>query len=400
MTFRTRILARVGAITLLAAGALATAGAPALAAPADADLALTVTGLTVAADATGKHAVATVSNKSPRGTATGVTIIFDLSSVDTEKVALVLPDDPGVCESHSDDPQIFLCGVADLPAGANADLAFRLTNKGGASGSAGTFVVGVAHDGQDLNEGNNNFRHENLTVGDNGPDLYAFAWDVPLKADGSYGTVAPGGTAPLKFIVGNQGDRAVTGFKVTVTLPAGATFGGSVEGCTYAADNRSAVCEYTKLPIVPVDDEEDADADPAKQEPPFSLYGFEMPITVDANAKVGVNLTDGVVDVVSTGVVRRPQALRNKAFTLPRGVTGLTELPADVDPTDNTDEFSVFVGAPSDNGGGGGGGGLPITGSPTALLGGAGLAALLLGGMLFLLARRRRVVLVTPGDEK
>lgn len=78
---------------------------------------------------------------------------------------------------------------------------------------------------------------------------------------------------------------------------------------------------------------------------------------------------------------------------LPR--SAMTEVPVDVDPSDNKNAFTVFVGEVPDDGGIGGGE-LPKTGMPAVLIGGVGAGALVAGVVLFLVARRRKVVLESP----
>ena len=88
---------------------------------------------------------------------------------------------------------------------------------------------------------------------------------------------------------------------------------------------------------------------------------------------------------------------RGETFDWPDNVLEVPES-LDVDPTDNSDEFSVYVSAQS-GGGGGGGGELPITGMQVGVIGGVGLAVVIAGVVLLLVGRRRRMVLVAPRDE-
>ena len=83
MTTRTRrALAWLSAATLTAGGTVALAASPALAQRNDAaDLGVTLTGTALAATATRKVVDVTVTNAGP-GTATGSTLVLDLTGLD------------------------------------------------------------------------------------------------------------------------------------------------------------------------------------------------------------------------------------------------------------------------------------------------------------------------------
>jgi hypothetical protein len=51
----------------------------------------------------------------------------------------------------------------------------------------------------------------------------------------------------------NQGDMTADGVKVTVTLPAKATFAEVEPGCVYTADNRTVTCQYADITLIPAD---------------------------------------------------------------------------------------------------------------------------------------------------
>jgi hypothetical protein len=262
-----------------------------------------------------------------------------------------------------------------------------LTRKTG-TGEAGTLTVKAAHQGTD-GKPDNNSATADVVIGETGPDLYAYAPDVPfdLKSGRVVGAVEPGGTAKLYYEVGNFGDVAVTGIKLTITLPKHATFAEVEPDCEYNSANSMATCTYEKLPIVPADDDTDENDDI------FSAVQFYNVLKIAADAPAPSSLTGGQVHVEPIVAGEEVPNVERRAVTaLPRNATG-TEA-KDVDETDNTDEFVIHV-AKSD----GGGGGLPVTGARAGLIGGVGLGALVLGGVLLLLARRRRVVLVAPADE-
>jgi hypothetical protein len=248
--------------------------------------------------------------------------------------------------------------------------------------------VKASHKGVDSKPDNNSATAD-VVIGETGPDLYAFAPDMPfdLKTGRVVGAVEPGGTAKLYYEVGNFGDVAVTGVKLTITLPEHATFAEVEPDCEYNSANSVATCTYEKLPIVPADDDTDEGDDI------FSAVRFYNVLKIAAEAPAPGSLAGGLVKVEP--IVAReeaPSIERRAAAALPRNATGAAA--RDVDETDNTDEFVVHV-AESD----GGGGGLPVTGARVGLIGGLGAGVLVLGAVLVLVARRRRVVLVPPAEE-
>jgi hypothetical protein len=386
-------LARVGAIALLTAGALVTTAVPASAAAPETDFALTLTGTTIAANASGKFGSLTVTNL---GTATPkqVDLRFDLADLDLSKVELDLGDcDQGVDEIR--------CGLLDefVPGPeANADLDLPFVRAEGATGSAGTLTAVVEVAGDSV-AGNNSVTVQ-VSVGEVGVDLDVVAEDVHAVNDAGELTgdpVAPGEVTALVAHVLNQGDRTAEGVQVWVKLPEHVSFAEKLSACTYSGGGRIATCRYADLDLIP------ADLDDPET---FLLSGrdFWFMVQVDDDAAVPV-LKKGLVrahavrtadaDAASVRALRKqkPQYDANVRAHVPGHSV------RDTDETDNTDEFSVFV-ALEESGGSGGGGGLPVTGPQAAVLGGGGLAVAVAGALLFLSARRRRVVLVTPGDER
>ncbi|GGQ38941.1 hypothetical protein [Couchioplanes azureus] len=425
MNSRFHLLVRTAAASALAAGAIAAFGAPARAADNVADLELKITGTKVAATSSGKFVKATIKNHGPN-TAVDTIIYFANEDLDGEKVQLEVPD----AESCENEGKSFVCIVGDIPSGASLDLPIKLTRKGG-TGSAGKLFAAVAHEGIDDNEGNDvTARGVDVQVGVSGPDLYAVAADVASDDNGGKKLVAPGSVAELTFEVGNQGDVAVEGFHFDIQLPKHVSFAEELEGCTYDAAKTVATCTYDELPLVP------GDQDQVEDDEIFSAVAGTTDIKVAADAPSPKDLT-GTVKVkaiIGAAVVEGPVA--SQAVTeLPEGIVGekaeegpVEQAPPartvkpgstvpEVDKSDNTDQFVVFVGKTggaggSDNaaggknnaggnpaGGAGGAGELAVTGMQTALVGGVGVAVVAVGGLLLLSARRRRVVLVTPGDE-
>ncbi|HWH00857.1 MAG TPA: hypothetical protein VNV66_16445 [Pilimelia sp.] len=405
----------MGAVAALGAGALALSG-PAYASAATADLELTVTGNSIAATSSGKVNDVTVINHGPDAVAE-LAIEIDWSQLDTSRVEITKPD---ACEAEPG-KKVFYCGYENVKSGEAADLGFELVRKG-AVGPAGKLTFTVAHEGTDKNL-RNNTKTVNVAVTPSGPDLYAFAYDVPTTFAGGepkVGTVAPGAQTRMVYEVGNFGDVPTTGLKLQVTLPNGATFAEVEEDCTYNSTNTVATCTYDKFVLVP------ADADKPGDEI-FAAARFYHLINIAAGVRAPSTLKGGVVAVAPIVAATPPAAaaVTEAQAELPEGVEGVaaseenaeaatgpqnslvgeSRLARDADRTDNSDEFHALVAkaaAPTTPapGAGGGAGELPVTGAKAGLIGGAGAAVLVVGGVLLLSARQRRVVLVTPGDEK
>lgn len=383
MTFRN--LARFSAVGLLAAGALAVVATPALAA-AGADLAVTAKGTTVAAGASVKLGQIQVANTSDVD-ATGVTVRIDLGDVDLSK-ATVTPLVKTECTSEKDGA-LLVCAIGKIAKRSTFKGEFGIVVNGGEAGAAGAMKVTVSQAGTDP-DGANNTVEVPITVAGGGVDLNVRAFDVPTDKDINTGTVAPGDDAPLLFAVLNVGTRTSRGLKINVKLPEHTTFVGEYEDCTISSGRRVLNCDAPNLAIAPITE------DGSGQGP--LTGGFA--VHVSDKAKGGVNLTGGAVTVETTGAVvdESPVAeaaiMRKSASTLPSYLT-FAAAPKDLDPTDDTDTFTVFV---ADGGGSGGGDGLPVTGPAAFAIGGGGLAVLAAGLVLFFVARRRRIVLVTPRD--
>jgi uncharacterized repeat protein (TIGR01451 family) len=384
MTFRT--LARVGAAGLLAAGALAATATPALAA-GDADLAVSAKGVTVSVGALVKLGSLTVANRSDVD-AKGVTVAIDVSSLDMSR-AVVVPPTNATCRIEGDGT-LFVCPIGDIAARSTYKEDLPVAVTGEETGAAGVVKLSVQHEGTDPDKANNAVEVP-VAVGGNGVDLRVRAFDVPTDEGGTVGTVAPGETAFLTFQVSNQGTQTSKGLKLTIKLPRHTTFVGEYEGCTMGARRSAVDCYFPKLLVLPL-------LDPAAQ---VLEGGFE--VAVSSKATGGVTLTDGAVTVAATGAVSKGDVpdeaaiMRQSAASLPSYLE-FAAAPKDVDATDNTDSFVVYV---ADAGGeGGGDGGLPVTGPAALAIGAGGVAVLVAGLVLFLVTRRRRVVLVTPGDEK
>jgi hypothetical protein len=396
MTFRT--LARVGAVGLLAAGSLAAAATPALAA-GDADLAVTAKGLTVAVGAPGKVGQLHIANKS-RAAATDVTVTFDLADLDQSKAVVVTPVNSDCVDEQ--DGAVIVCSIGDIAARTTYKDLLPVVVTGEAPGAAGAITISVAHSGTDPKAADNTVKVP-VTVARDGVDLVVFANDVPTDDEGNVGTVAPGESADLTFAVLNQGTRTSKGMKIDIKLPAHTTFVGEYEGCAMNAARNAVRCSLPELPMAPIT--EDAEE---------TLEG-SLEVAVSRDAKSGVILRNGAVTVATTGAARAGDKAEDRrarraraAAELPAYLTFAAAPSKDIDATDDTDTFAVHVGqggdnggpGGGDNGGSGGGGGLPVTG-PAALGIGLGGAALLAAGLaMFLVTRRRRIVMVTPGDGK
>jgi len=372
--------AGTGAVALFAAAAVAGIGSPAYAKDA-VDLAVEVAGTTIAANASGKFGVVKLTNNG-EGVVAAVDVEFDISDLDTSKVALALPPE---CDRDGDK---IVCGLLEdfvPPPGGTTEVDFPMERKPGASGDAGTLTITATHAGTDPDMSNNT-RKVNVSVGASGVDLRVIAFDVyALDADGNVTDkpVPPGDTSVVWVYVENQGDQPAAGVKLAVKLPEHVTFAVAEHECTHEVGDTETTCEYN-IPLVPVDDDE-SDADEV-----YSYGWFYWPVTVADDAPTPSTLDGGTAAVEAAA----PILMAQSAAKVPANFTAEAPSPTlkDVDPSDNIDDFVVFVGKE------GAGGSLPITGVQAGLIGAAGAAVVVAGVVLLLLARRRRVVTVVPGD--
>lgn len=396
-----RNLARIGATGVLACGTLGLAANPALAA-ADVDLAVDVTGTTLAAGAKAKLTKITIANKGTT-TPTKATVVFDISKLDATRVKLVPKE---TCTSTA---TLISCGAGegDLPApGGSADLAIGVVRvPGAASGAAGKLTVTVKADG-DAQPANDTKTVDLTLSADKGVDFGVFVQDVTTanaKEEPTGKPVAPGAIGALIVEAINTGDLAANGVKVQVKLPPQTTIAQKLDGCRQTADKRTLTCEVAGQ-IVPTLD--------SVKDPNEASISLSVPVLVSATAKGPVSLKGGSATV--TAIKQVSTSARSSKAAAPAEPSGtFPQLSAarvaaiDADLSDNTDGFAVLVAGP-DGGTGGGetaggqgnGGGLPLTGPAAFAIGGSGLAVLAVGLVLFFSARRRRIVLVTPRDEK
>ena len=363
-----RILARVAAVVVMAFAFAAAYATPAHAAAA-ADLEVKLVGTTLADGADEKFATSSIINHGP-GDASGIELTFDATALNATKVDLELP---GSCTGSP----VAVCTFPGLviAAGEDFDIGPLIKRNPGQSGDAGQLTVSVAHDGTD-SESSNNSATAAVSLPDiSGPDLTAVALDVYQDTDDAPGEpgpntpIQPGGTSNLWVVVLNQGDTTANGVKMTITLPEHVSFNEAEPDCTHAVGDSTTVCEYETVVLTPAPDDD-------------ALGFFFFPVKVAADVEGPVALTDGVVTVAAINEQPPPPAAR----ALPRNFTriqpdGLN----DVDPTDNTDEFTVFVAGP-----------LPVTGARAGLIGATGAVLVALGVGLYLIARRRRPAEVKP----
>ncbi|HTF09813.1 MAG TPA: hypothetical protein VK659_16720 [Asanoa sp.] len=375
MMLRHRALLRAGV-----AAAAVVAAATAFAAPAfaddTADLGVKLQGTTIAPGTDGKYASVSLSNAGPND-AHGILVTIDVSMLDMTKVELL----GGACGEPENGK--ILCGLTSdtITSGAEYDLEFPLKKKAGATGKAGTVTVSIEHEGTDLNSDNNVSTSEVVVSEDSGADLRVWAHDVyGFDADAEEFTgepVAPGGQSFVNVQVLNYGDRIAKGVAVKLSLPEHVTLTEPEPECDFSADKRVATCDYT-----------DIELQPWGFNPGGAVNSFFWAVQVDEDAPAPATLhgtvTAAAIEEVDVEVPAA--ALRNapKAAELPENFK-------DVDKSDNTDEFGVFVAVP-----GGSGGGLPVTGPAAGIIGGVGGAVVIAGLVLFFVARRRRIITVTP----
>ena len=396
MTFRT--FARASATGLLAAGALAVAATPALA--ADVDFGVDLKGTTIALGANEKPATVSFANlgtTKPKE----VRVLFDATDL---KPAVGI--DLGDC-TFSDGVADCVLDESAIPApGETADLDVPLVvNDNSVRGNQGKLTITVAVDG-DTNKANDSKTVDVVLSGKAGADLRVIALDVTqVDAAGNLTgkAIPPGGTSQAIGYIANHGDFAATALKVQVKLPKQVTFTTKEEGCDYSADMRSATCTSDEVYLLPWD------ADPSENKE-YSAFTVPFEVQVSEDAKGPVALTDGSWTVVAPSAEPLPSAQKRvaaPAAALPsigHELTAAQVAEFDVDASDNSDGFNVLVaGAEVGAGGGDGegdGGGLPVTGPVAASVAGGGAAALAVGAFLLISARRRRIVLVTPDDGK
>jgi LPXTG-motif cell wall-anchored protein len=360
--------AAVGAAAFFATSAIA---APAAFAETTADLRVTAGGTTIALGVAAKDTSASITNDGP-GIATGIKLTYDTTGLDAAKVTFSLP---AWCDSTAK-----TCEFSDsvqLATGENLDTAFFTLQRVGAStGPAGTLKVSVSSDSADPNAANNSST-VNVTLSEAaGVDLKVLNWDViaDIDGEGNIVPVKPGETAPFFAAYFNQGSAAGKGIVETVTLPEGATFEGAVAGCVYSEGNRKAVCTDPDV-VIPTGGSHDDD----------STWLGLAPLMVKVASTVAgpVNLSPGNITIEALGELEpEGPAVRNNAKKF-SGPAKLVEKYKDIDATDNTDEFIVYVA---------GNGNLPKTGTNIVLIAGIGAGVLVAGGALFLITRRRRVV--------
>lgn len=366
---RTIRRAGIGTAAFVAASAFA---APAAFAETTSDLELNVQGTTLAGGSAEKIGTFTVANKGPQS-ATNVGFKIDASGLDKTKVTFSF--DGGDCAPVADVWDCQYGGTID--SGEAWDNFFKLTKVGNATGDAGTLKISISHP-QDENTANNE-QSVNVTLSAAaGVDLAAYADDIyqttsESESRDSSTPVQPGATSFFWADVVNWGDQASTAIDMSIKLPQGVTFVGSEPDCDYTTGSTETICHYTG----------EAGAIAAGK---YNSYLFEVKV---ADSVAGpVVLGDGVFQVVD---VPAPGPAARAARATPDNVITNQDAAAvpDLDPADNTDEFSAYV-AKKD---GGQGGGLPVTGTQIGLIAGVGGAAVVGGALLLVASRRRRATI-------
>ncbi|WP_431728379.1 LPXTG cell wall anchor domain-containing protein [Verrucosispora sp. TAA-831] len=391
MIFRTRRAASLATAALLALGAVAAFGAPANAAGTETDLAITSAGTRVAEGSWGKLAWAKIANQG-KNTPSKVSLKVDASKVDESKLWFAMYTEGGCTFDSDPDPNLFVCELdkTEIPGpGETVELPLLLIKTGEtATGPYKAPVTITIESPDDTDDSNNSVTFDVEVTPESGVDLGVIVPDVKtgidFETEKESDKLLPGDTSIVFGAVLNQGDLIAQGVKLTFQLPVGVTFAFPVEGWEISADNRSAVCDDKTL-VIGTDE----------------VLIIDMPIVVDEDVKAPVALKDGWLKAEAHGALP-PGARFSKQATIPdfdraevREIED-TEF-ADIDPSDNSDDFAVIVAAA---GNGGGGGGLPVTGVQAGVIGAVGAGVVLAGAAMFLVSRRRRVVLVTPGDEK
>ncbi|GIJ26534.1 hypothetical protein Vqi01_16960 [Micromonospora qiuiae] len=392
MIFRNRRAVSVAAAALLASGAFTALGAPAHAAGTETDLAVTAAGTRVTSGVAGKVGWVKIANQG-EGTPSKVLLKVDTSKVDAAKLALeVFTDEGELCRPTSDRTSgLFSCELAAIPGPGETTevpfVLFKATEKVTEPYRAPVTISIESAD--DTDDSNNSVDVDVELTPESGVDLGVWVPDVKTRFDldtFEEGPLRPGDTAVIYSQVINQGDRIAKGVKLTYQLPKGVSFL-PIEGCEVSADERNAVCVDKNFPFEP-----------------DTILILPLLVEVSEDVEAPVTLKNGSLEATSFGVIsidaQVTQQQKNRKPAFAKAEVRSAEDPefADLDPSDNVDDFAVIVSAPSD--GGGGGGGLPVTGVQAGLIGAVGAGVVLAGVAMFLVARRRRVVVVAPADEK
>jgi uncharacterized repeat protein (TIGR01451 family) len=306
---------------------------------------------------------------------------------DTEKVNYPLDDK--VC--HPGTWMAIECSLSPNPLPPRRSTTFTTTFEavdGAAPGPAGKLRAMVLYDmgGRDPGE----TTEFPLTIkGSPGPDLFAYAADVPPT-----GTLKPGQTAPLLSAFANQGNVPATDITLTATLPAGAHFVAGQPGfepCEFA--ERTVTCTFGDEVLTSSD----------------GLIPISFPVRLNVDAKRGVSLKGGKVEVTGTPVTPVDQgAARKTAPSFPTGIAVAADVLDDVDLKDNDDRFTVVVAKPGQDdpvvGAGGGNGDdattLPITGPAAIPVAGTGAALTAVGVLLLVTTRQRRPTASGPARNQ
>jgi hypothetical protein len=391
MTFR--YLARASAAGLLAAGALAVAATPALA--ADVDFGLELKGSTIALGVGEKPATVNFANL---GTSKPdeVRVLFDATDLKPS-----IGVDLGSCQFEDGIADCVIDKSAIPGPGETADLPVPLVVEDGSErGNQGKLTITVVVEG-DTNKANDSRTVDVVLSEESGVDLRVLAPDVTAVDNLGNPTgkpLQPGERSTVFGYIANHGDVATNSLKITVKLPKDVTFVENAGGCEYNAAATEVTCLGGGFTLEPWDQVEDKNA---------ASFVVPLEVKLSEQAKGPAAIAGGTWRVVGSNVYPLPSAQRKakQDRELPafgRPVTDTEIFDNDVDPTDNTDGFSVLVAGAAGGAGGGAGddGGLPVTGPVAASVAGAGAAALAVGAFLFISARRRRIVLVTPGDGK
>jgi hypothetical protein len=347
MPLKPSTLGRLTAVLFVIAGSTLLPAAPAAAADT-ADLAVEITGNV--ANASGyKATVITVTNHGP-GTASGIILDLSETRVDSEAVdggtvhfcdplpgtMPPYPTPPSPDPEHPnqgyDIPVAGKCALADLPAGRSIRLETIVQPWFSTGLPIGFIRATVSHDGTDPVADNNSAQAPLITLRE-ATDLYVRAWDVPYRPDGQAGSVVPGGTADLRYEVGNPGTVSVTGITITLHLPEYVVLVGSLAGCQYTPDRAEATCAYPDLQLA-------AGSAHAGTRPSAVVFTHEVRVLPSAPAPAV--LPDGAVTVALTGTTDDLQLSAEPTGpppALPEGA--VAAVAADIDPTDNRDSFAV-----------------------------------------------------------
>ncbi|WP_204292933.1 hypothetical protein, partial [Micromonospora gifhornensis] len=340
MIFRTRRAASIAAAALLASGAVTALGAPAHAAGTETDLAITAAGTRMTDGVEVKTAWIKIANQG-EGTPRKVLVKVDVSKMDDEKMLLV-PITSGECEASGElKLEVFTCELNkdEIPApGATTEVPivlFKMDEK--VTGPLTAPVTISIESDDDTDDSNNSIEVDVELTPESGVDLGVIVPDVKTRFDfdtlEEIGPLRPGDSTGVYSEVINQGDQVAKGLKLTYQLPKGVKFE-EIDGCEVDSDGRTATCEDENFLLEP-----------------NTILWLTLPITVNEDLEAPITLKGGSLEATAFGALPVDAPAIHKGASKPAFKAQVRKVEesdfADLDPSDNTDDFAVILPAPA-----------------------------------------------------